>query len=55
MVKIGSNPEFQKRFIIPRGLTPVFNTSEQFAKIIEAEMKIGHDVVTGSGLYPDVK
>jgi tripartite-type tricarboxylate transporter receptor subunit TctC len=55
VVKIGSNPEFQKRFIIPRGLTPVFNTPEQFAKIIEAEMKIGHDVVTGSGLYPDVK
>jgi tripartite-type tricarboxylate transporter receptor subunit TctC len=55
VVKIGANPEFQKRFIIPRGLTPVFNTPEQFAKIIEAEIEIGHDVVKASGLYPDVK
>jgi tripartite-type tricarboxylate transporter receptor subunit TctC len=55
VVKIGSNPEFQKRFIIPRGLTPVFNTPEQFAKMIEAEIEIGHDVVKASGLYPDVK
>ena len=55
VVKIGSNPEFQKRFIIPRGLTPVFDTPEHFAKVIEAEIKIGHDVVKASGLYPDVK
>jgi len=55
VVKIGKKPEFQKRFIIPRGLTPVFNTPEQFAKIIEAEIEIGHDVVKASGLHPDVK
>ena len=55
VVKIGSNPEFQKRFIIPRGLTPVFDTSEHFAKVIEAEIAIGHDVVKASGLYPDVQ
>jgi tripartite-type tricarboxylate transporter receptor subunit TctC len=55
VVKIGSNPEFQKRFIIPRGLTPVFDTPEHFAKVIEAEIAIGHDVVKASGLYPDVK
>jgi tripartite-type tricarboxylate transporter receptor subunit TctC len=54
VVKIGKRPEFQNRFIIPRGLTPVFNTPEQFAKIIEAEMAIGHDVVKASGLHPDV-
>ena len=55
VVRIGTNPEFQKRFIIPRGLTPVFDTTEHFAKVIEAEIKIGHDVVKASGLYPDVK
>jgi tripartite-type tricarboxylate transporter receptor subunit TctC len=55
VVKIGSNPEFQNRFIIPRGLTPVFNTPEQFAKLIDAELTIGHDVVKASGLHPDVK
>jgi tripartite-type tricarboxylate transporter receptor subunit TctC len=54
VVKIGLKPEFQQRFIIARGLTPVFNSPEQFAKIIEAEMAIGHDVVKASGLYPDV-
>jgi tripartite-type tricarboxylate transporter receptor subunit TctC len=55
VVKIGKNPEFQKRFIISRGLTPVFDTSEHFAKTIEAEIAIGHDVVKASGLYPNVK
>jgi tripartite-type tricarboxylate transporter receptor subunit TctC len=55
VVKIGSNPEFQKRFIIPRGLTPVFNSREQFAKMIEAEITVGHEVVKASGLHPDVK
>jgi tripartite-type tricarboxylate transporter receptor subunit TctC len=55
VVKIGRNPEFQNKFIIPRGLTPVFNTREEFAKIIEAELQIGHDVVTASGLHPDVR
>jgi tripartite-type tricarboxylate transporter receptor subunit TctC len=54
VVKIGKDPEFQKRFIIPRGLTPVFNTPDQFAKIIEAELAIGLDVVKASKLYPDV-
>jgi tripartite-type tricarboxylate transporter receptor subunit TctC len=54
VVKIGKDPAFQNKFIIPRGLTPVFNTPEQFAKIIEAEIEIGHDVVKASGLHPDV-
>jgi tripartite-type tricarboxylate transporter receptor subunit TctC len=54
VVKIGTKPEFQKRFIIPRGLTPVFDTPEHYAKTIEAEIEIGHDVVKASGLYPNV-
>jgi tripartite-type tricarboxylate transporter receptor subunit TctC len=55
VVKIGKQTEFQNRFIIPRGLTPVFNTREEFAKVIEQEISIGHDVVKASGLHPDVK
>jgi tripartite-type tricarboxylate transporter receptor subunit TctC len=55
VVKIGSNPEFQKKYMLSRGLTPVFDTSEHFAKTIDDEVTIGHDVVKGSGLYPDVK
>jgi tripartite-type tricarboxylate transporter receptor subunit TctC len=55
VVKIGSNPEFQKRFMIARGLTPVFDATEHYAKTIEAEIGVGHAVVKASGLYPDVK
>ncbi len=55
VVKIGKDPEFQKRFIIPRGLTPVFDTPEHFAKVIEQELAIGLDVVKASGLYPEIQ
>jgi tripartite-type tricarboxylate transporter receptor subunit TctC len=55
VVKIGKDPQFQKRFIIPRGLTPVFDTPEHFAKVIEQELAIGLDVVKASGLHPDVQ
>jgi tripartite-type tricarboxylate transporter receptor subunit TctC len=55
IVKIGSNPDFQKRFMTPRGLVPVFDTPEQFAKQLQIDKVEGHDVVVGSGLYPDVK
>jgi tripartite-type tricarboxylate transporter receptor subunit TctC len=54
-VKIGSNPEFQKRHMIARGLTPVFDAPEQFAKTLENETTLGRDVVKASGLYPDFK
>ena len=55
VVKIGSNPEFQKRHMIARGLTPVFDSPEHFAKTLEIEGPLGRDVVMASGLYPDVK
>jgi tripartite-type tricarboxylate transporter receptor subunit TctC len=55
VVKIGSNPEFQKRHMISRGLTPVFDLPEHFAKTLEAEGPLGRDVVMASGLYPNVK
>ncbi len=41
--------------MIQRGLVPVLDTPEQFAKQLEIDKVEGHDVVVGSGLYPDVK
>ncbi len=55
VVKIGSDPEFQKKIMVARGLTPMFDSPEHYAKLIQDEIAIGHDVVKASGLYPDVK
>jgi tripartite-type tricarboxylate transporter receptor subunit TctC len=54
-VAAGSKPEFRQRFLIDRGLEPVFDTPEEFAKdLVEARAE-GLAVVKASGLYPDVK
>ena len=55
IVKIAYNPEFQKLQMFDRGLTPVLDSPEHFAKTIEIEAPLGRDVVKASGLYPDVK
>jgi tripartite-type tricarboxylate transporter receptor subunit TctC len=55
VVKIVSNPDFQKRHMFSRGLSPVLDSPEHFAKTIESESGLGMDVVKASGLYPDVK
>jgi tripartite-type tricarboxylate transporter receptor subunit TctC len=55
IVKVASNPEFQKRHMVSRGLTPVLDTPEHFAKALETDRAEGVLVVKGSGLYPDVK
>jgi tripartite-type tricarboxylate transporter receptor subunit TctC len=55
IVKIGSNPEFQKRHMIVRGLTPVFDSPEQFDKQLDADRVAGKEIVKGSGLYPDLQ
>jgi tripartite-type tricarboxylate transporter receptor subunit TctC len=55
VVKIGSNPEFQKKHMLVRGLTPVFDSPEHFAETMKAETGLGREVVIASGLYPDVK
>ncbi len=54
-VAAGSKPEFRQRFLIDRGLEPVFDTPEEFARdLVEARAE-GLAVVKASGLYPDVK
>jgi tripartite-type tricarboxylate transporter receptor subunit TctC len=55
IVKIVSKPEFQKRHMFNRGLTPVLNTSDEFTKTLIAEKHLGPEVVQASGLYPNLK
>jgi tripartite-type tricarboxylate transporter receptor subunit TctC len=55
IVKVASNPEFQKRHMLSRGLTPVLNSPGEFAKTLESEVGLGRDVVKASGLYPNVE
>jgi tripartite-type tricarboxylate transporter receptor subunit TctC len=55
IVKVASDPEFQKRNMVARGLAPVLNSPEQFAKELEADRAEGLAVVKASGLYPNVK
>jgi tripartite-type tricarboxylate transporter receptor subunit TctC len=55
MAAIGSKPDFQQRFLISRGLAPVFNTPEQFEQELVGDRAEGLAVVKASGLYPDVK
>ena len=55
IVAAGSKPDFQQKFLISRGLTPVFSAPEQFAKELETDRAEGLAVVKASGLYPNVK
>ncbi len=55
IVQVASKPEFREKYMIQRGLVPVLDTPEQFAKQLQIDKVEGHDVVVGSGLYPDVK
>jgi tripartite-type tricarboxylate transporter receptor subunit TctC len=52
---VGAKPDFQQRFLISRGLTPVFSSPDQFAQELPADRAEGLAVVKASGLYPDVK
>jgi len=55
IVKVASNPEFQKRNMIPRGLTPVLDSPEHFAKALEDDRIEGLEAIKASGLYASVK
>jgi tripartite-type tricarboxylate transporter receptor subunit TctC len=55
IVKVASNPEFQKRNMLSRGLEPVLNSPEQFAKELDEDRAEGLAAVKASGLYPNVK
>jgi tripartite-type tricarboxylate transporter receptor subunit TctC len=55
IVAIESQPDFQQKFLINRGLTPVVESADQFAAELAADRAEGLAVVKASGLYPDVK
>jgi tripartite-type tricarboxylate transporter receptor subunit TctC len=55
IVAVESKPDFQEKFLINRGLAPVLESAEQFAKELPADRADGLSVVKASGLYPDVK
>jgi len=55
IVKIVSQPEFEKRHMFSRGLSPVLDSPEHFTQTLVSEASLGMDVVKASGLYPDVK
>jgi tripartite-type tricarboxylate transporter receptor subunit TctC len=55
IVAVESKPDFQQKFLINRGLTPVLQSAAQFAKELPADRAEGLAVVKASGLYPDVK
>ena len=55
VVKVASNPEFQKRHVTARGLTAVLNTPEEFAKELVQERAEGLEAIKASGLYPNIK
>jgi tripartite-type tricarboxylate transporter receptor subunit TctC len=55
IVEIASKPQFQERHMISRGLAPVLNSADAFAKELEADRAEGLAVVKASGLYPEIK
>jgi len=55
MVKVASNPEFQKRHMTARGLTAVLNKPEEFAKELVEERAESLEAIKASGLYPNIK
>jgi tripartite-type tricarboxylate transporter receptor subunit TctC len=55
IVAVESEPDFQQKFLISRGLSPVLESAQQFAKELPADRAEGLSVVKASGLYPDVK
>src|SRR5580658_9547041 len=55
IVAVESNPDFQQKFLINRGLSPVLESAEQFAKELAADRAEGLATVKASGLYPNVK
>ena len=55
IASVATKPDFEQKFLISRGLTPVFDSADHFAKALVADRAEGRAVVKASGLYPDVK
>jgi tripartite-type tricarboxylate transporter receptor subunit TctC len=55
IASVATKPDFERKFLIARGLTPVFDSADDFAKGLVADRAEGLATVKGSGLYPNVK
>ncbi len=55
IAEIGAKPDFQQKFLLSRGLAPVFSSPDQFAKELVGDRANGLAAVKESGLYPNVK
>lgn len=55
IASVATKPAFEQKFLIARGLTPVFDSPAAFAKGLVADRAEGLAVVKASGLYPNVK
>ena len=53
--KIASKPEFQKKFMLGRGLEPVLSSPEGFEKDLVKERQVALKIIKSSGLYPNIK
>jgi tripartite-type tricarboxylate transporter receptor subunit TctC len=52
---VGSKPEFENKYLIERGLTPAFDSPDEYAKGLVADRVDALAVVKASGLYPNVR
>jgi tripartite-type tricarboxylate transporter receptor subunit TctC len=52
---VATKPDFEQKFLINRGLTPVFDSADHFAKALVDDRAEGRAVVKASGLHPNVK
>jgi tripartite-type tricarboxylate transporter receptor subunit TctC len=55
IVDVESKPDFQQKFLINRGLTPVLKSADQFARELVADRAEGLATVKATGLYPNVQ
>jgi tripartite-type tricarboxylate transporter receptor subunit TctC len=55
VAKVASNPEFQKKHMNSRALTPVLNSPDEFTKQLAQERIEAREAIVASGLYPNIK
>jgi tripartite-type tricarboxylate transporter receptor subunit TctC len=53
--KIVEKPDFQKKFLLGRGLVPVLSSPDEFEKDLVKERQVAKRIIIESGLYPHVK
>jgi len=53
--KIVAKPEFQKKFLVARGLESVMSSPAEFEKDLVKERQIALQIIKSSGLYPNFK